>query len=77
MWTPVRVRNPKKTDNYLVTTVVLEGGQKCFEVKTALWIKTNESWIVHEVDACIPGEVIAWDVLPGPYKESDSAGELE
>lgn len=69
MWTPVEGEEnlPKKSGNYLVTTEIVNpvSGKKLYDTKTAFF--TQKSWVVHEVDECIPGEVIAWKELELPY----------
>ena len=74
-WVSVSDSLPSKSGNYLVTTEIENpfSGRKLYDIKTAYF--TPKNWIVHEIEECIPGEVIAWKELESPYG-SDSAQRI-
>lgn len=69
-WVPCSRELPNNTFPVLVS-VNVRGIMNIITTRTAWFNSVKKVWIVHHEDNEVIGEVIAWQPLPKPYKESE------
>lgn len=70
-WIPCSEKLPEYTTDYLVMVGInYDGMGMTNEIRTALYHTVGKTWMVYEDKKnTLIGEVIAWQLLPDPYKE--------